>query len=203
MVIADVGANLGLYSILAAKKTGADGIVHSFEPHPGNLRMLRKGIDRNRCSNIVVHAAAVSDSTGVLDLFERPEHQGDHRIYQPANGLPRKAIRVDVTTLDAVFEDASRLDVVKLDIQGAEPKALAGMEQVIERNPQLVMFTEFWPEGLRQAGTDPLAMLTTIRELGFTIRNIDDDRASADLVTDEALMGICEDLRYTNLLLKR
>lgn len=203
MVIADVGANLGLYSILASHKTGAEGIVHSFEPHPGNLRMLRKGIDRNGCSNIIVHAAAVSDSTGVLDLFERPEHQGDHRIYQPSNGKARKAIRVEVTTLDDVFRDAPCLDVIKLDIQGAEPMALAGMKQVIERNPQIVMFMEFWPDGLKQAGVDPQAMLGTIRELGFTIRNIDDDHETADLVTDEQLMGVCENLRYTNLLLKR
>jgi FkbM family methyltransferase len=81
MVVADVGANLGLYTLLAAERVGPAGRVHSFEPDPQNAALLRRNVAANVYNNVVLHEAAVADRQGVVALHRCPEHHGDHRIY--------------------------------------------------------------------------------------------------------------------------
>lgn len=203
MVVADVGANLGLYSLLASEAVGPEGVVHAFEPHPSNYRMLMRSIERNGCKNIVSHQAAVSDRSGSLDLFVSPEHYGDHRIYQPSNGAARPSVSVEVVKLDELLEEENRLDAVKLDIQGAEILAINGMSNLMDVNPNLRIISEFWPEGLEQSGTDPLRFLDEMRQRGFNVQNIDADAAKLQEMTNEALLELCRKTRYTNVLFSR
>ena len=202
MIVADVGANLGVYSLLAAQRVGSAGRVHSFEPDQDNHGLLLKNIATNGYENVTVHRAAVADEVGTVSLYRRLEHRGDHRIYQ-AEGAERPSVEVPVTTLDAVFAETLRLDVVKLDIQGAEPRALAGMTELLKANPKLSLITEFWPDGLQQSGADPHAFLAALRDHGFAIRRIDDQRAQLEELSDDELMVLCRKIRYTNLLATR
>lgn len=203
MVVADVGANVGVYALLAAERVGAAGRVYAFEPDPDNFALLEKNIAVNGYERIVTaHQAAVADRAGRLTLYRRPEHHGDHRIYQPA-GAVREGVEVPVTTLDALLSEVSRLDVVKLDIQGAEWLALQGMSAAIAANPRMAILSEFWPEGLTQCGADPRAFLEAWSALGFEIQEIDDDQGCLRPTGNDQLLERCRRVRFTNLLLTR
>ncbi|MCG8406837.1 MAG: FkbM family methyltransferase [Phycisphaerales bacterium] len=202
MIVADVGANLGVYTLLAAQHVGSTGRVHGFEPDQDNHDLLLKNITTNGYTNVTVHRSAVADEVGMVSLYRRLEHRGDHRIYQ-AEGAARPSVEVPVTTLDAVFSESQQLDVLKLDIQGAEPRALAGMTELLKGNPELNLITEFWPEGLRQSGADPYAFLAALRDHGFAIRRINDQREQLEELSDDELLALCRKIRYTNLLAAR
>ncbi len=203
MVVADVGANLGVYALLAARRVGPTGHVHAFEPDPHNFALLRRNISANGGEKIITaHQAAVSDQPGHITLYVRPEHQGDHRIYAPA-GSKRLRVDVSATMLDTVFAEDPRVDVIKLDIQGAEWLAFAGLTRTLQNNPNVRIITEFWPEGLTQCGGDPRVFLTRWRDLGFDIQEIDDQRQRLVTSSDEELLERCRRIRYTNLFLVR
>jgi hypothetical protein len=103
--------------------------------------------------------------------------------------------------LDDFFPPDQRIDLVKMDIQGAEGMALAGMKRVIKSNPDLMIVLEFWPSGLREAGSSPEGTLEGLQEHGFTVEQI--DRRSGELRNVQSLAGLVKALpgnRYTNLL---
>ncbi len=202
MVVADVGANLGLYTLLASRRVGPTGCVHSFEPDPHNFALLRRSVAANRCSNVILHQAAVADEVGTVRLHLCEEHHGDHRIYAAGQG-ERPAIEVPVTTLDAVLGRQPRLDLVKMDIQGSEWRAIEGMKRLIAANPGLTMFLELWPRGLREGGGNAAAFVQRLRELGLHIQHINSAKASLEVIEDQELIAAAERHGYTNILTER
>jgi FkbM family methyltransferase len=202
MIVADVGANLGVYSLQAAAAAGPRGRVHAFEPEPENFALLQRNIAANAYANITAHRAAVADTAGTLTLYVRPEHRGDHRIYD-TNGAGRFRVEVPAVTLDAIFADQPPPDVIKFDIQGAEARAADGMGDILASGRPLCIITEFWPEGLAACGAEPGAFLARWREAGFTLQNIDDAQKRLESLDDEELLALCRRIRYTNLLLTR
>jgi FkbM family methyltransferase len=199
MVVADIGANLGLYTLLASRCVGPTGRVHSFEPDPQNYALLSRSVARNECSNVELHQTAVADQVGTLWLHRSEEHHGDHRIYACGPG-DRRTVRVPVTTLDAALVQSPRLDAVKMDVQGSEWRVLRGMTQLIARNPAIAMFLEFWPRGLREGGVDPRELLQELRRLGLRVRNIGNCPATPEEGDDAQLIALAEQSGYSNLL---
>src|ERR1043166_3257111 len=107
----------------------------------------------------------------------------DHRTLDPVEGWEDEPVQG--ARLDDYFPPATRVDLVKIDIQGSEPRALAGMTRLLTDNPAVTFVTEFWPFGLRRAGYDPAAYLAHLQRLGFAFRQIHESRreiaaASAD-----------------------
>jgi FkbM family methyltransferase len=199
MFVVDVGANIGLYSLLFARWTGPRGHVWAFEPDPDNFAALQSNLRANRCVNVSAVHSAVGAASGEGQLYLSDAHKGDHRVYQSDNG--RAKIPVQMVALDDFFPPDQRLDLVKMDIQGAEGMALAGMKRVIKSNPDLVIVLEFWPSGLRQAGSSPEGILEGLQEQGFTLEQIDEH--SGELRNVQSFAGLARTLpgnRYTNLL---
>lgn len=140
--VVDVGAHVGYFTVLFSRLCGADGFVHAFEPEPSNHRLLRANLLVNDCSNVAAHALALSDTAGTDALFLSPDNGGDHRLYFGA-GRTRCTVRTD--TLDNVLAN-ERVDFVKIDAQGAEPRILRGMQRLIARErAHLGVLMEFAP----------------------------------------------------------
>ena len=184
MTVIDIGAHVGYYSLLAARVVGSTGRVISFEPSPDNFELLINNIRLNGFSKII-HAekAALGDVTGEVDLYLSSYNTGDHRIYSTLSdddeifndGALRRSVRVAVTGLDEYLgeRDIAKVDMVKIDVQGAEIGVLSGMKKTLINNPQLLLFTEFWPHGLRRFGTEPLGLLNfLVDEIGFSLFQI-------------------------------
>ncbi|WP_052031779.1 FkbM family methyltransferase [Novipirellula maiorica] len=131
----DVGANVGFYTLLAARCVGKDGFVHCFEPFPENLRTLRQHLELNPCQNVTVHEAAVSDRSGTYRFAS-----GDC----PETGKLDEHGDVEVQVIQIDEETSSgRIpypDVVKIDVEGAESKVLLGArETLLSRQPILLV----------------------------------------------------------------
>jgi FkbM family methyltransferase len=165
-VVADVGANIGVYSKFFAQCVGPTGRVHSFEPSLENFARLRQTIAT--FSNVRVNQLAVSDTTGESLLYVSEELNVDHRSY-PTEGEARKAVSIRSTRLDDYFRSGERVDLIKMDIQGYELHALRGAERVLSENARVKLLIEFWPYGLRQAGASAEALITFVRDQGFSL----------------------------------
>jgi len=104
-VVADVGAHVGYYTLLAAQIVGSEGRVFSFEPDPTNFSLLRRNIELNRLRNVVAVPKAVADRDMRLKLFQDPQGNDRHSIclssYACKHGT---SIEVEAITLDEFFE---------------------------------------------------------------------------------------------------
>lgn len=168
MVVVDIGANIGFYSILASKLVGSKGKVYAFEPEQKNYNRLVKNLKRNRCRNVVPLNLAVGEKKGELKLYINPDNPSDHCTYDRGHGHTSETITV--TSIDAQVQ--GRVDFIKMDIQGFEESALKGMKETFSRNRHLKLITEFWPYGLKKAGSDPSKTVRLIEEAGFKVYDI-------------------------------
>ncbi len=173
--VVDIGANIGYHTVQFARAAGPRGRVYAFEPDPDNLRMLRHNIRTNRLDNVVVIPKAASDVSGTLTLYHSAENRGDHRVYD--SGDARESISIDAAAPDDVLcEMTGPVSVIKLDIQGAEPRAVAGMQRFLGGHPEAWIATELWPVGLSRSGSSVEAYLTQLRALGRPLLRVDERR---------------------------
>ena len=151
--VVDLGANIGYFTLLAAKLVGKNGKVYAFEPEPKNYNYLVKNIEFNGYHNVIPWQKAVSNRTSKTKLFICSYDSGHHTINQ-SNGIkdykPEEVgakinfIEVETTTLDDFFKDKKEsVDVIKMDVEGAEMLALSGMDRIIKQNKNLKMFIDF------------------------------------------------------------
>src|ERR1017187_6144702 len=202
--IVDIGANVGLYTLLAARALGNTGKVFAFEPAPQTFAYLKRNVRASRQANCVISAQALSNVTGPGRLYLSRISSGDHRIY--SSGEQRDCVDIEMTRLDdCLYGKTPRIDVIKIDIQGAELAAVEGMSRLLAANRDLKLFTEFWPYGLKQFGTQPRSYLALLRSLGFLLYRIDEDEAALCEVNDDDILRTYtpENKLYTNLLAVR
>ena len=197
----DVGANVGYFSLLFARLVGPTGRVFALEPDPRNFDLLRRNIERNGYSNVTAVPVALSRESGRQKFSRSPHNFADHCL---GDGLgQREKIEVEVVRLDDLFPGpAKRVNLLKLDIQGAEFAAIDGAREVLRANPDIVLLTEFWPDGMRRFGDDPEKYLETLRALGFSLRLVGGRSRPELRPIDhlEDLFKLCEGERFVNLL---
>lgn len=172
--VVDIGANIGYYTLLCARAAGPLGQVYAFEPEAENFGLLRENVRRNGYHNVQLENVAVSDATGRLSLFVCGENRGDHRVYSPAESS-RSTVSVKAIRLDDYFaDDPPLIDLLKMDVQGAEGRALEGMRSLLKFRPPRAILTEFWPQGLQQAGSSPAAVLSLLETNGYELSLLDE-----------------------------
>ena len=152
-VAIDVGANIGYVTGVMAATVGAGGRVLAFEPDATNHELLQLTIEHNHWLHVDAHRAACGAEPGRLTLHRDPDNWGNHSLALDAELHGAGADEVDVVTLDDTAADLTRLDVFKIDVQGWELEVLRGAQSLRRFEP--TVFTEFFPRGLRAAGTDP------------------------------------------------
>jgi len=150
-VFVDVGANLGYFTLVGANAVGRAGRVHSFEPEPRNMALLRRNLALNRFDQVVCHQVAVGAAPGSAALSLSEANLGAHHLAGPREG--HEGIRVRLVTLDEALAGEPRpVKLIKIDIQGGELDALDGAEALLARQarrPAVIM--ELNPTTLEQA----------------------------------------------------
>jgi len=187
MVFVDVGAHLGYYTLLAARQVGPAGKVYAFEPDPDNHAVLLRNIELNAYDNVVAARKAVSNQVGTATLYLTALDSGRHSMYQ--HGLPeRGSVAVETTTMDFYLgsEGCPRVDLVKIDVEGAEVSVLEGMTQLLEKSDDLKLIIEFNPSLLQNAGVRPLQFLENPAFLGFKVYLIDEEHGLSPLAANDA-----------------
>ena len=170
--------------LTAARQVGPAGRVIAFEPDPRTFDALQANIEENDLANIVsAHSSAVSATSGPgeFHLSSMP--------YLSSLAAPRrydKPVPVEKVALDD-FLGGKKVDVVKMDIEGGEPEALAGTRATIAGNPSMIPFAELNPASLRRSGHTGLELVEALRGLFGNLRAIDDDRGLELEVTDELI----------------
>ena len=200
MTFLDVGANIGYYTALGARAVGPNGKVIALEPDPESFKYLEQTIAANAVGNVQAFPIAASDVPATLPLYISRDNRGDNRLYQPGADWPK--IEVEAQPIDALLaeNDIETLDFIKIDVQGYEPKVIAGLRDTITRSPKLTLLSEFWPKGIRDAGGDPEDFLNTLRDLGLTLHELKADGELTELKDDADLIARHQGRRYTNLV---
>lgn len=168
MTMLDVGANEGLYTLFGANRVGATGRVVAFEPSSRERRRLQHNVARNRLGNVTVVPAAIGGSEGTAALqIASGVHSGHNTlgalIYDdaPAVGVEH----VPVERLDSVVDrlGLARVDIVKIDVEGAEMHVLDGARKTFSTHRPLLL-VEANDEALRAQGASVDALLAVLRD---------------------------------------
>jgi FkbM family methyltransferase len=199
MHIVDVGANIGLYSLLLARLVDRNGSVLAFEPEPNLFAILRENCVSNDATNIVPFQCALGRVNGVALFHRSVFNSGDNRLGHASLG--HNVVEVKVERFDD-FQPDSKPDFVKIDVQGHELAALSGMERALSSNLNVRVLFEFSPAALRNAGTAPDLLLDFFRERGFELYETEGARLKR-LRNSRQLISDLRGWRYTNLLAAR
>jgi FkbM family methyltransferase len=136
----DVGAHIGMYSVTAALALRGRGRVLAFEPNPAARAQLEENLALNRCENVIVCAAAVSDVVGEAVLHVPATPDPSFSSLEGGRFAEGEPVAVGATTVDReVGALGLRPAVVKIDVEGAELAVVAGMERTLEARPALLV----------------------------------------------------------------
>lgn len=172
-VAVDGGAHIGWLTLAMAQAVTPGGRVLAFEPDPGNRRLLELNVRANSLDAVVeVSPEALWSDTGTARLYRREDHHGDHRLWDA--GFGDGAVAVNTVTLDQALADGcDRVDLLKLDLQGAEDHALRGAESLLRAAAIEAIALELWPRGLRGCGADAGTLLDRITSWGYSSWRLD------------------------------
>lgn len=135
MTVIDLGANLGVFATRAAKRVGAAGRVIAVEPHPDNFARLKANAERNGLARLECVQAAAGDREGTVPLYVH-ERGINHSLVRGSG----KSVPVRLTTVDALVKERglTRVDFLKVDIEGVVPEALRGATETLKRFRPLI-----------------------------------------------------------------
>jgi FkbM family methyltransferase len=184
MTIVDVGANIGYYTLLAGKLSGASGRVNAVEPCPGNLAFLERNIKLSKLKNITIHPYAAGETFQKRE-FHVTDISVDHGFYAHPYATTVNMIEVTQLPLDELIK--SRVDLAKIDVEGAEIEVLNGMKSIVNRSGSLVLFDEWSPDFMRSAGREPSELFDRLRALGFQHIDVLDDLGRKVTTVDDVL----------------
>ncbi len=140
-LIIDIGANWGLYTLLAAKYTQNSGKVIAIEPDKNNCRILQGNIQNNRLTNIELLQIAVGGHNYYAKIFEDNIHSGGSTLNKSGK-KNEKYDMVEVRTLDQITKDTDKVDIIKIDIEGAEGLLFKGAENILATKKAGYIFLE-------------------------------------------------------------
>ena len=167
----DVGAHIGFMAIAAALAKPRARVV-AIEPHPANAARLRKNLALNPAARVTLEQAAAGRRAGTAQLTSEGEGTDFHRIV--AGGSSAGTVEVPVLTLDELAERRAidRIDVLKLDVEGYEPEALAGAERLLAGGRIGTIICELNDKLLARVGWDAQRLEQHLRERGYVRERI-------------------------------
>lgn len=205
MTVVDIGANIGYYALIAADLVGGDGKLVAFEANPAVAAMLHSTMSMNGFlgrSRIESKAVFSHSTTVPFGIFAC--HIGGSSIYasDPATALLNdeiKMIEVQAVSLDEYFSPDERVDVMKIDAEGAEPAILKGATRIISDNKDIQIIMEFAPSLFKAVYGTPGEFYEAIRTLGLKMHRIAHDGRLIEQ-TAETLINIDQ---HWDVLLRR
>ena len=205
MRVIDVGANVGYYSALISELIGPNGIVLAIEPDSESFKYLLKTIKSSKNKNIRPFLKAASDHNNILPLYISKDNRGDNRLYK--TNQKRNSIDVETIILDELIikNEINQVDLIKIDVQGYEPKVIRGMKNIIKTSNKIILLTEFWPKGIVDAGENPIDFLKMLRSLDFSLYELNTQGKLISLREEDDLKLIYKykGRKYTNLIGKK
>lgn len=202
----DVGANIGWFTLIASREVGDQGRVVAFEPEPQSFEFLRRNVEFNKCSNVILEEKALSDKPGNVWLYIADTNKGGHSFFESPERSAR--VKVQALPLDEYLKGMEgEIDLVKIDTEGAEGIILEGMRDAIQTRQRMSIVLEFTPGVLREGGRDPAAFFDPLLDSDYKLYVIDSPSGSLVPVTRVQIPKLVEMLEtaraHVNVLLKR
>lgn len=184
MVAVDVGANVGFHTLLMARCVGVTGRVHAIEPEPRNFRLLTRAVEEAGYRQVRLHRAAAARAAGRAPLYVAGDNRGDHRLTPAAEA--RAQVTVPTVVLDELLAEEARIDLVKIDVQGAEVEVLAGLANTLARRPPPHLLCELSPDLLARAGANGDAFFAPFRRAALGPHRLERDGTPVPISEEDA-----------------
>lgn len=175
-VFYDIGANVGFFTILAARCVGSSGRVVAFEPEPGNAALLRRNVERNGFAHVTVMEKAVASQSG-CDTLMLTTYCGSHaltRARKPVNVAGE--IEIQTVEIDELLEKG-QLDppsLVKIDVEGSEYEVISGLTGTIEKyRPRIIYETDDAPRAFGSREQEEIKIERLLHERGYIIHRLE------------------------------
>ena len=189
--ILDVGANIGYTAYVFAAAIQSPAKVYAFEPDQSSFATLTEVIRRKHLADSVeIFNTAIGSADGTLEFWHNDEHSADHRVVTAefkSSALDRSKIStVPVTSVDNFVASRVLQNVcfIKIDVQGYELAVCEGLQHTLQSFPQLCIAFEYAPQGMRELGFDPAALLHFFRSAGYNLHVL--TRSSLQLTPDDS-----------------
>ncbi len=172
--VIDIGANMGYYSVKLANIVGPTGSLTAFEPNPELYDVLRDNIDINGFTSMAnVHGFALGDAEGLTTLNFEHRNMGGGSLVEEQATADQTSHVVRVARGDDVIDSTIVFDVMKFDVEGYEPLAIAGLTDTISRSPQCAIVVEVYPPAWKRFGafSEILDRFVQGHRLGYVIAN--------------------------------
>ena len=182
MSVVDFGASLGTFTIPAARRVGPSGKVYAVEVAPGNCFALQRSVQTNALRNVFLLPFAATDKLGFATISAvLATHNFSLHRNSSDTELPEVSLIVPTLPLDRVRQDLGNIDVMKLDIEGAEHLAVSGAWQIISES-RPVIFLEYSPSLLKNvSGIEPTLLLDRILGCEYQVEILHRDRSRESL----------------------
>lgn len=172
MTIVDIGAHIGEYTLLAAKAVGTRGQVHAFEPQTHLFPILHESVQINGFAQVKLNCSAVSDRLGEVEfqVLDEPTLSSIRKQVMPNRAA--KFVSVPCTTLDTYWQDRQqKIDLIKVDVEGAEKFVFQGATQLLKLPPQQapIWIFEYAPNSYADFGYQADEILQLLKQHGYEI----------------------------------
>ena len=169
-VALDIGASVGLHTLALGARIRHNGHLYAFEPNPNLLSALHQTRVMNGLTeSLTLVSSAVGDAPGRTKFFVAP-HSPLSSLY-PTDSM-KDSVDVDIVSLDSYFPAGQRVDVIKIDAEGAEVAVWRGMKRIRKENKHLKIVLEFAPGHFKRAGENPENFLNDMFADGFVAQRI-------------------------------
>ncbi len=172
-IFLDVGANVGLFSLIAARCVGTTGQVHAFEPVKKTFQRLTDNVDVNRLVNVTCHRLALSDTDGeAVMTIATDGYDAWNSLGKPYMGHALSNETTPTQTLDHFVEQQALFDkikVIKVDVEGWEAYVLAGGVKTLSSVNAPLIIIEFTEEAAALANSSCTAVYNTLKQLGYEL----------------------------------
>lgn len=170
--VLDIGANVGYTSVVFSSVLKETYKVFAFEPDPTNLSLLQKVLSsRLPPERYEIVGAAVGATDEIIDLWVNRDHPADNRVVSGELQPPSTdTIQVPKRSLDSFILErqiSSEIALIKIDVQGYEYAVIEGASKFLQEVPQVFLFLEWEPMGMKELGGDVSLLLTRLSEFGF------------------------------------
>jgi FkbM family methyltransferase len=172
--VVDVGAHVGLFTLLSARLAGPAGEVHAFEPVPENFERLLANVALNGLSNVHPNRAAVSDTEGEVSLGLRDESLVGNSTCDYTVGAELGSVTAPTVRLDDYLSarGTGRVRLVKIDVEGFESHVLAGLERTLAETPPDAIMLELNSQLLYEHGSSPTSLIIQLRDHGYEMHQL-------------------------------
>ena len=159
----DIGVNIGITTVVIAKKVGGGGKVYAFDPVSGHIDTLKKNLAANGLGNVSIFQMAMSDKVGTMDFY------GGSII--PKENVEKSSVKT--TNLDTFLaeEKVAKIDLINMDCEGSELLVLEGAEKTLKEN-KVKIFCEIHHPYLEELGQSVQDIVKYLKNLGFQVYGV-------------------------------